>query len=131
MFAGNFSQTPTVVKDPLNGGVPFGGNIVPTNRLSPIALALQQYYVKMVHDGLDKKLPFQEAMLLGYKAALCSPHFLYHIEPVEFGKSTKLDNHALANRLSYFLWSSLPDRELSWAASHTVQEAQAVLTRPR
>src|SRR4051812_17976834 len=46
MFAGNFSQTPTIVKDPLNGGVPFAGNIVPTNRLSPIAQALQQYYVK-------------------------------------------------------------------------------------
>jgi hypothetical protein len=46
MFAGNFSQTPVVVKDPLNNGTPFAGNIVPTNRLSPIALALQQYYVK-------------------------------------------------------------------------------------
>lgn len=46
MFGGNFSQTPTVVKDPLNGGTPFAGNIVPTSRLSPIALALQQYYVK-------------------------------------------------------------------------------------
>ena len=46
MFAGNFSQTTTVVKDPLNNNTPFAGNIVPTNRLSPIAVALQQYYVK-------------------------------------------------------------------------------------
>ena len=46
MFAGNFSQTPTVVKDPFNNCTPFPGNIVPTNRLSPIALSLQQYYVK-------------------------------------------------------------------------------------
>jgi hypothetical protein len=46
MFAGNFSQTTTVVKDPLNNNAPFAGNIVPQNRLSPIALALQQYYVK-------------------------------------------------------------------------------------
>jgi len=45
-FAGNFSATPTVVKDPSNSGVPFPGNIVPTARLSPIAIALQQYYVK-------------------------------------------------------------------------------------
>ena len=27
-------------------------------------------------------------------------------------------------------WRSLPERELSWSASHKVQEAQAVLTRP-
>jgi hypothetical protein len=46
MFAGNFSQTPVIVKDPLNNNTPFAGNIVPTNRLSPIALSLQQYYVK-------------------------------------------------------------------------------------
>lgn len=46
MFAGNFSQTTTVVKDPLNNATPFAGNIVPANRLSPIAVSLQQYYVK-------------------------------------------------------------------------------------
>ena len=46
MFAGNFSQTPTIVKDPSDNGTPFPGNIVPSNRLSPIAIALQQYYVK-------------------------------------------------------------------------------------
>jgi mono/diheme cytochrome c family protein len=83
----------------------------------PVEEKLQQYYVKIVHDALDRKLAFEEAMLLGYKAALCSPHFLYLVEPVEFGKSTALDNHAIASRLSYFLWSSLPDRELfDWAA---------------
>jgi Carboxypeptidase regulatory-like domain/TonB dependent receptor len=46
MFAGNFSQTPTIVKDPLNNNTPFAGNIVPTNRISPITVALQQFYVK-------------------------------------------------------------------------------------
>src|SRR4051812_25499351 len=45
MFAGDFSQTPTIVRDPLNGNQPFPGNIVPKERLSPIAIALQQYYV--------------------------------------------------------------------------------------
>ena len=97
---------------------------------------LQQYYVKMVHDGLDRKMPFHEAMLLGYKAALCSPHFLYLIEPVpQFlpsppggrgvgGEGTTLDNHAVASRLSYFLWSSMPDRELLELA------AKGELTKP-
>ena len=78
----------------------------------PVEEKLQSYYVKIVHDALDMKLSFQEAMLMGYKAALCSPHFLYLIEGVDFGKSTTLDNYALASRLSYFLWSSMPDRRL-------------------
>lgn len=45
MFEGNFSATTTQVRDPENANAPFPGNIVPTNRLSPIALALRQYYV--------------------------------------------------------------------------------------
>ena len=73
----------------------------------PVSKELQDYYVKMVHGALDRKLSFTEAMLLGYKAALCSPHFLFLTE-----RSTKLDSHALASRLSYFLWSSMPDAEL-------------------
>lgn len=39
---------------------------------------------------------------------LCSPAFLYR----ELEDSEKLDDFALASRLSYFLWSSLPDKEL-------------------
>ncbi len=33
--------------------------------------------------ALDKKMSFTEAMLLGYKAALCSPHFLFLTEPLD------------------------------------------------
>ncbi len=36
--------------------------------------------MKMVHAALDKGAPFAEAMVLGYKAALCSPHFLFLTE---------------------------------------------------
>ena len=48
--AGNFSFTPTVIYDPQTGNfdgtgrTPFAGNIIPTNRLDPIALKLQSYY---------------------------------------------------------------------------------------
>lgn len=58
-------------------------------------------------DRLEAKATFEEAMLTAYRAALCSPEFLLLREPVG-----KLDNYALASRLSYFLWSSLPDEEL-------------------
>ena len=49
-----------------------------------------------------------EAFADGLKAALTSPHFLYLEEPGE----RQLSPHALASRLSYFLWSSIPDEEL-------------------
>jgi hypothetical protein len=77
----------------------------------PVPLELERYYVKLVHAALDRKVSFPEAMIVGYKAALCSPHFLFLVEPSE-PKKTALDDHAIASRLSYFLWSSLPDDEL-------------------
>ncbi len=85
----------------------------------PVSEAVQQQFVARVHDKLDKGYSFLDAMTYGYKAILSSPHFLLLVEPgtaavVKDGdfRSTKLDDHALASRLSYFLWSTHPDREL-------------------
>ena len=81
----------------------------------PVPEPEQQYFIKMVHGALDKGQPFVDAMALGYKAVLCSPHFLFLTERVDETKTTKrtaLDDFAIASRLSYFLWSSLPDDEL-------------------
>lgn len=47
------------------------------------------------------------ALRAGYAAILCSPRFLYLVE-----SPGALDDHALAARLSYFLWSSMPDDSL-------------------
>jgi hypothetical protein len=54
----------------------------------------------------------QQAIEAGLKAVLCSPDFLYLVEP-----EGPLDNYALASRLSYFLWSSPPDETLLKSAS--------------
>jgi hypothetical protein len=81
----------------------------------PVAADIQDYYVKLVLAQLDKGLPFTEAMLIGYRAALCSPHFLILTERVDESKASgamALDDYAIASRLSYFLWSSMPDDEL-------------------
>jgi len=48
-----------------------------------------------------------EALKIGFRAILCSPDFLYLQEP-----EGTLDSYALASRLSYFLWSNRPDKEL-------------------
>ncbi len=61
---------------------------------------------------LDEGLPFDEAMVETYKSILCSPHFLFMEE-----KPGPLDGYALASRLSYFLWNSMPDEALLAAAA--------------
>lgn len=59
-----------------------------------------------------------EATQLGLQKILLSPHFLFRIEqdgPI--GRDRELDDFELATRISYFLWSSLPDETLWQAAS--------------
>ena len=48
-----------------------------------------------------------EALFQAYRAILCSPRFLTFYE-----KPGQLDQHALACRISYLLWNSMPDPEL-------------------
>jgi hypothetical protein len=80
----------------------------------PVKRELADRFVKVVHDELDRKRTFGEAMLFGYQAVLCSPHFLFLTEPIRSEeKGGPLDDYALAARLSYFLWSTMPDAELN------------------
>lgn len=65
-------------------------------------------FVALVAKSLEMGQPFEAALRAGYKAVLASPKFLYLREP-----AGPLDDHALASRLSYFLWSTLPDETLA------------------
>lgn len=60
-----------------------------------------------------KDKAFVEAIKLPLMSVLASPHFLYLVEPAATEKVAPLNDHQLASRLSYFLWSSMPDDELS------------------
>jgi hypothetical protein len=64
-------------------------------------------FLARVKARLDAKASFEQAMRIGLKSVLVSPNFLFLHE-----KPGKLDDFALASRLSYFLWSSMPDEEL-------------------
>ncbi len=59
---------------------------------------------------------FNTAIGVGLQAVLVSPHFLFRVEldpePNEPGAIRTLNDFELATRLSYFLWSSMPDDEL-------------------
>jgi hypothetical protein len=70
--------------------------------------------VKLYQIAESKGEPFNVAMRLPLKAILVSPHFLFRIEddPKAPATSRDLNDFELATRLSYFLWSSMPDDEL-------------------
>jgi hypothetical protein len=64
---------------------------------------------------------FDTSLKLALTATLVSPSFLFRgelqPEPDNPAKAYPIDEYALASRLSYFLWSSLPDDELLDLAS--------------
>jgi hypothetical protein len=59
---------------------------------------------------------FEEGVGRGMMAVLGSPRFLFRVEQPETAKPGEriapIDGYALASRLSYFLWSTMPDEEL-------------------
>ena len=57
---------------------------------------------------------YRTAMKLPVRTALVSPSFLFRSELVQPGDAAyRISSPELANRLSYFLWSSMPDSRLS------------------
>ena len=57
-------------------------------------------YLRLARNG-------PEGLRNAIEAILCSPRFLYLQE-----NGDKLDNYAIASRLSYFLWNTMPDEVL-------------------
>jgi hypothetical protein len=56
---------------------------------------------------------YQSAVKLALKAVLISPNFLFRVEKDQPGGAPyPISDYELASRLSYFLWSSMPDDEL-------------------
>jgi mono/diheme cytochrome c family protein len=64
-------------------------------------------YLALVQAALDQNRSFEQAVRIGLQAVLVSPEFLFLRE-----KPGPLDDFALASRLSYFLWSTMPDEDL-------------------
>jgi hypothetical protein len=61
----------------------------------------------------DKKLDFETGVRAALTAILASPNFLFRVEADrESTQPYRISEYELASRLSYFLWSSMPDEEL-------------------
>ena len=81
-------------------------------------------FVAIVKSKMDGGYTFELAMRAALKGVLISPEFLFLRE-----QPGKLDDFALANRLSYFLWSTMPDDELlQLAESNPKRERGAAAT---
>ncbi|MBY0504600.1 MAG: DUF1592 domain-containing protein [Bryobacteraceae bacterium] len=85
----------------------------------PVAEVDVQRFLRLIEGQRAAGLSFAEAMLAGYTAVLASPGFVFVNE-----QPGRLDDYALATRLSLFLSNSLPDETLRSKA------ARGELNRP-
>ena len=80
----------------------------------PVEPAQLQRLMVLVSAATAGGAAFNEAVGVALRQVLSSPRFLYRVEAAAdpaLGYRA-LDGHELASRLSYFLWSSMPDTEL-------------------
>jgi hypothetical protein len=79
-------------------------------------------YTLLAEPAIAEGRDFVDVARVPLRAILSSPRFLTHA-----GTTGTLDDYALATRLSYFLWKSLPDEELFQLASEGKLSDPAVL----
>ncbi len=70
--------------------------------------------LKLVELADRKGDSFEAGIQLAMQAILVSPHFLFRVEmdPPDDQNARDLNDYEVATRMSYFLWSSMPDTEL-------------------
>jgi hypothetical protein len=97
--------------------------------------SLMKFYDQGAKSGGDTA--FEDGIRLGVQAMLASPYFVFRFEKepttTAAGTDYKIDDLELATRLSFFLWSTIPDERLLAAARaktlHTPAVFQAQVKR--
>ena len=86
-----------------------------TFRRPPTVAELDRYSQVMFQEVDGAPDRWETGFRQVVKSVLCSPKFLFKLEPDSQPNRSKphpIDEYQLASRLSYFLWSTLPDDEL-------------------
>jgi cytochrome c553 len=91
----------------------------------PVAAGELAPYLALVRRHFQENRDFWAAAKFGVRAILSSPNFIYLAE----GTSGKLNPSELASRLSYFLWSSMPDSALQKANLTQPEELRTQVER--
>ena len=84
-------------------------------------------FVKLMESEMKSGEKFEAAMKTALSAILCAKDSLYIVEGTEEDKSTRVNDWELASRLSYFLWSTMPDAALFDAARNGTLHQPEVL----
>ncbi len=94
-------------------------NFLPRAFRRPVSMEETERFVGLFGKMRPRSSSYESALRDTLAAVLVSPHFLNLVD-------TK-DDFALANRLSYFLWNTMPDERLTKLATHGVLRNPEIL----
>ncbi len=94
----------------------------------PVTEAEVDRYLTMYDRAAGRGDPYEERIKLALKTVLVSPAFLFHMEQsTDSPVIQPLNSYEIASRLSYFLWSTMPDGELlRLAADNALQDPRVI-----
>ena len=91
------------------------------------------HVLALVSEDRKRGDSFNESLAVGIEAVLVSPQFLFRIEtdpqPGQGEPEHQISQNELASRLSYFLWSSMPDAQLLRCAEQGTLRKPEVLNQ--
>ncbi|MCM3873170.1 MAG: DUF1592 domain-containing protein [Pyrinomonadaceae bacterium] len=100
----------------------------------PVTPSEVSQLVRLITLARQQGDSFEEGLSLAVQAMLISPHFLFRVErdrpsvqAAHTAAAYPISQHELASRLSYFLWSSMPDEQLFHCADQQLLRRPAVL----
>lgn len=99
----------------------------------PLSVEQQRDLANLYQTMRENNVSHEEAFRSLLARILISPSFLLHLENPPPGEQAQpVDDWELASRLSYFLWSSMPDEELrQCAAEGRLHEPQVLAEQTR
>jgi len=100
------------------------GRLGPLAFRRPLKNGEAKGFARLAEPALGRGRPLEEVVRAPLRAMFSSPQFLFHT-----GKPGELDDYALAARLSYFLFKSLPDDQLFRLAEQKKLRDPKVLAR--
>jgi hypothetical protein len=111
-----FGDPPAPGTDPRLAAATVARSLARTTYRRPPSDAEVEVLLEVFDLASRNQLAYPAALRLMLKAALVSPQFLFITPAAEAesgGDIVPLDDHQLASRLSYLLWATMPDAELS------------------
>lgn len=126
LFGMNPGETPL---DPRKSAQHLLAGVLRKAYRRPVDASEVEPFMKLYDRSAERGDPYEERIKLALSGVLVSPKFLFRVEKANPKPGIHpLSDYEIATRLSYFLWSTTPDEELSRLADEGKLQDPKVLT---